>query len=50
MDWEHFLETSIEIILNEPRARATVKYNHKLQTAILKVTDDKKVVMFKVRT
>lgn len=38
----------MEIILDQPTARATVKYDDRRQLAILKVTDDKKIVMFKV--
>jgi hypothetical protein len=38
----------MEIILDHPRARATVKYDDRRQIAILKVTDDKRIVMFKV--
>ena len=48
-DWDHFLQTSMEILLDHPLSRASVKYDNRRQVAILKVTDNKRVVMYKVK-
>lgn len=36
--------------MESPRARAVVKYKHKSEVAVLKVTDDRKWVLFKCRS
>ncbi|KAM3144225.1 hypothetical protein pb186bvf_003687 [Paramecium bursaria] len=45
--WDNFMTQGLDLILESPTARATVKYNKKKEVALLKVTDDKKRVIFK---
>ena len=47
--WEAFRDAAVEAIQNEPFAtRLIVKYNHKKEMCILKVTDDNKWIMTKI--
>lgn len=46
--WDHFFESSVELLLNNPfKTRLTMKYKNKNNIAILKVTDNSTVYMYK---
>jgi len=47
--WEHFFEAAIDLCLNDPfKTRVTIKYKNNKSLALIKVTDDKKVFLFKI--
>lgn len=48
--WEEFLENSAELLYNDPvNGKVHLKYNNKLQKAIIKVTNHKKILLFKLQ-
>jgi len=48
--WEDFLDKAQELLQDDPyKTRVTVKYRGKSKITILKVTDNKKVAMYKCK-
>eukprot|EP00331_Platyophrya_macrostoma_P031957 CAMPEP_0176436410 /NCGR_PEP_ID=MMETSP0127-20121128/17954_1 /TAXON_ID=938130 /ORGANISM="Platyophrya macrostoma, Strain WH" /LENGTH=100 /DNA_ID=CAMNT_0017819729 /DNA_START=40 /DNA_END=342 /DNA_ORIENTATION=- len=47
-DWDKFFDAGIDLIISNPfKTRVQVKYKNPAALAILKITDDKKVLMHK---